>query len=293
MDNAISSTVMTITPELAKEWLQNNKHPKQRSIRPNRVAEFARAMRDGKWVLNGESLIFSKEGCILTGQHRLLACVMANTAFQTVVTFGVENKDDSTFISIGNNISKSGADIAKEAGYTANLDQLMSSAGLLYSYENGNVSIGTGGIKNGSNLERLECLKRHPDLVESIKYVNTSVLKKSRTALSLIHYIGSKKHPTETEKFLEQVKLGVDLEEGSPALLLRDRILIEQTAALRKELHIRTGYRFAIAIKAYNMYIKDKKLKNLIFNPSKEEFPILINDDIFGSLKKQQELILT
>src|SRR4051812_40935726 len=90
----ISACVTTITPALAQEWLKLN--TKNRVLRPHRVSTFARDMKMGRWMLNGEAITFSDLGRLLNGQHRLHACVEANRSFETVVMRGVPDKSFPT-----------------------------------------------------------------------------------------------------------------------------------------------------------------------------------------------------
>lgn len=77
----------TITPQMARDMLERNKM--NRTIRDKWVRELASLMQAGEFILNGESLSIDSDGQILDGQHRLTACVRANTAFETVVARGL------------------------------------------------------------------------------------------------------------------------------------------------------------------------------------------------------------
>lgn len=91
---ASMAKVMTITPELAKEWYDNKANPQNRSISQNRVISYAQDMIDGKWQFNGEAIIFYENGMIADGHHRLLACVKAKKPFKTWVIFGISKSVD-------------------------------------------------------------------------------------------------------------------------------------------------------------------------------------------------------
>ena len=80
---------MTVTPLLAKQWMEKDF---QGNRKPNKdvVGYYADAMRRGQWQLNGDTIKFDTEGFLLDGQHRLLACIAANTPFDTFVTYGID-----------------------------------------------------------------------------------------------------------------------------------------------------------------------------------------------------------
>jgi hypothetical protein len=58
-------------------------------VDPIRVSAFAAAMIDGRWRLNGKTIVLDSSGAVLNGRHRLLACVEADCAFETVIVEGV------------------------------------------------------------------------------------------------------------------------------------------------------------------------------------------------------------
>ncbi len=96
MDNIefITSSLQTgvahITPELAKHLLATTNHD-NRPLKPAHVKMPVTAIND-EWMLNGETIAFSKSGRLLDGQHRLTACVNTGKAFQTVIIKGIEDE---------------------------------------------------------------------------------------------------------------------------------------------------------------------------------------------------------
>lgn len=66
--------VVTVTPELAKQWLKQNAH-NNRNIRDSDVSKFARDMRNGNWKLTHQGIAFNALGDLIDGQHRLWAVI--------------------------------------------------------------------------------------------------------------------------------------------------------------------------------------------------------------------------
>lgn len=85
----MEAKVMTVTPEMAKEWLSNNKT--NRRINPARVNSYARQIKSGKWLKNGEPIGIHEDGSLANGQHRLSAIVKTNIPMEMVVVFGIPN----------------------------------------------------------------------------------------------------------------------------------------------------------------------------------------------------------
>lgn len=85
--------VETITPEMAKRYLEHNSSF-NRGVSPNKVNIYAKDMRDGAWQLNGEGIMFNDRGILINGQHRLSAIVKADVPVKMLVIRGVSNMVD-------------------------------------------------------------------------------------------------------------------------------------------------------------------------------------------------------
>lgn len=82
-------TKMVITPEMAKEMLEHNSV--NRPIRKRVMISLARDMATpGGWKLTGDPVLFDTKGNLIDGQHRLTACVQADTPFETWVGTNAE-----------------------------------------------------------------------------------------------------------------------------------------------------------------------------------------------------------
>jgi len=77
--------IETITPAMARELLKRDS--RNRPIRKKRVAEYAAEMSTGLWQMNGETIKVAINGDVLDGQHRLNACVLSNSSFETVIVY--------------------------------------------------------------------------------------------------------------------------------------------------------------------------------------------------------------
>jgi len=86
--------VTTLTPGVAAELLRRN--PDNRSIRPVKLRHFVSDMKRGRWSLNGETIIISKDGLVNDGQHRCLALVEANTTIPVTIFFGADRETRKT-----------------------------------------------------------------------------------------------------------------------------------------------------------------------------------------------------
>lgn len=78
-----------VTPEMAAEWLhanRGNRRPRGRAI--DRITQ---DIKRGRWIYNGQSIVFSKTWRLLDGQHRLMAIAAAGVAVEAAVETGVDD----------------------------------------------------------------------------------------------------------------------------------------------------------------------------------------------------------
>ena len=78
-----------ITPDIARYLLANH-NGKNRHISEAAVAKYARDMKANRWRDTGERITFDSNGNLVSGQHRLLACIEANTNFTVDIKFGLD-----------------------------------------------------------------------------------------------------------------------------------------------------------------------------------------------------------
>lgn len=112
---AISCKTKTITPERAKELLDRTADAgvNNRKASSKTVSRYADEIKNGKWKLNSESIKLDENGYVLDGQHRLLACIQANTPFQTIVMKGVPR---DTFDTIDCGRARTGTQVLRMSG---------------------------------------------------------------------------------------------------------------------------------------------------------------------------------
>ena len=113
------SGFVTITVEMAKQWLEKNDH--NRKVTIARVNRYAEDIKNNMWLANGESIIISESGKLLDGQHRLLAVVEAGLEIEALVVTGIPDVQDGvdTFGTI-NSENRSNADVLTIEGIKDN-----------------------------------------------------------------------------------------------------------------------------------------------------------------------------
>jgi len=81
-----------VTPELAKLLLEYNVN-NYRVFNKNVLEKYAKDMKNGLWQKNGEPIVFSKEGILNNGQHRLKSIIKSGVAVIIYLIFDADKSD--------------------------------------------------------------------------------------------------------------------------------------------------------------------------------------------------------
>jgi hypothetical protein len=247
--------VMTITPEIALEWTGLNTH--NRPVRYARVAQFARDMAAGKWVLNGESVKIATDGTIIDGQHRLYACIKAETPFETVVIRGLPLAVQDT---VDTGAARKMSDQLSLRG-EVNASLLASVARLALKWLHG--VRGTGASdQEPTRAEMMAFIEIDPRLREAAAWANGARQRFKSVNGSVYGMAWLLFHGTDhlaAEVFLEKVLSGEDMKAGHPALAFRNRIWKARENGERLTQHVQLAY-FIIA---WNAFKEDRQLQFL------------------------------
>jgi len=107
----MKAEIKLITPEVAEKMLKFNTH--NRNVKKS-VSVYADLMKKGHWGENGESIVFSSDGILRDGQHRLLATIKAGHSWRAVVVTGV---DADVYDTYDEGVNRSLADVLCFEGF--------------------------------------------------------------------------------------------------------------------------------------------------------------------------------
>ena len=252
----LSIQTIAMTPYLASTLMQANT-----ANRPKRAAyasSLARIMRRGEWKTNGDTIRVSRSGVVLDGQHRLQAIIESGLTVTVILVTGL---DDDVFSTIDRGLGRKTSDslaINKEKNYTV----LAAIARVLHMYEQTGNPYSKNSFYNPTTDQLIDLINARPGLRQSANFAKSSVwLKKHLTATTagFCHFIFSRHDPEATHTFFDVLSTGVGLNQGSPILLLRNRLLDVQTDKGK----ITSEYRAALTFKAFKNYKNGSLVKNL------------------------------
>lgn len=251
--------VETVTPQMASTYLGTI--DKQRKMRRSKVEQYAREMMSGRWHLNGEPLIFSRDGRLKDGQHRLHAVVMAKTEIPFLVVRGI---DPAAMATIDTGSSRSYGDVVTLRDGPSVGATMAAIARWWWLYEN------TAFVTSKTALSHQELdalVEAHPNIENAALRAQRSKFKRHAPA-SVIGFVSSylseKDDADMAELFLTDLEKGANLDEDDPIFVLRRRLLEMDRRDSREIL--------ALIIKAYNDWIDGVKIQVLVWRTG-EQFP--------------------
>ena len=269
--------VTEVTPEKAAEWLERG--GKNRKFRRSHAERLAYEMASGKWVLNGDTIKFSSDGKLIDGQHRLSGVVISGVTVQMAVAMGVN--DDRAFETIDVTILKRGAhQIAQMEGIeSANTKVAIARRMLAWDATVNKKEFRLSGecFDKVHTFEVLDYLRaNHDELTSIYEGIKTSVVYKkcgAPAALVAALIVCNREDEVATMLFIEGLKTGANLEEGSPIQFLRERLMFPPERRRGSDWNTEV---MALTIKAWNCFVKNKPMKNLRWRqkgPAAEKFP--------------------
>jgi len=95
----ITVELLDITPDLAKQLLELNKH--NRALAPNKVDQIAGDIRTGRFKFNGMPIIIDERPEVVDGQHRLHGIAKAGITVPMLVVSGVATDVTDTIDTLG------------------------------------------------------------------------------------------------------------------------------------------------------------------------------------------------
>lgn len=249
--------IETLTPEICAKLLEKSEDFNFRKMKQYLVDTYAALIKAGKWDLTGEPIIIDDRGHVIDGQHRLAGCVKAGVPFTTWVIRGVV---ESQYLNSG--IPRKLKDLLEHHGYV-NTTTLASIARLSIAYENGGRTVSVSTRGGGDRVDILEYIEGDPFIQHSAAAVADSDKIIPKSIAGFVHHQASKRgHQMQADYFFHALAGGEGLSNGSPILLLRNRLVLE-----RKMTGTAVRFMFMfLAIRAWNLYITGQSISKLQFH---------------------------
>lgn len=171
----VTTRLMSITPELASEWLQKN-YIGQRKISQRVVNAYAHDIKNGNWDIDSpDPIMFSTDDTLINGQHRLHAIIRAG--IPCVMLVGTGYRKD-TYAYLDNGYGRRVSDYLPKNAHNA-----ASVLSVIYALENGDCPIKTSlkgtthaaSEKHGCKATRVELIDYYNEhMAEIDEYVRAA-----------------------------------------------------------------------------------------------------------------------
>lgn len=275
----LETTVETVTPELAEEFLRHN--GTNRSLRPRLVERYAADMRAGNWYSGGSTIDFDTEGRLLNGQHRLHACLLAGVPFQTVVVRGVDSEAQRV-MDVGAKRT-----FADQLGFLGFTQTTLTAAAVALQWrwvQHCHTPLKFSQNSYPTHSQAMDVVERNPSIRESVA-VGQSVgraLTGSQSAYAVFYHQAALVDGPAADQFVEKLREGAMLAKGDAVLALRNWVMNRRGDA-RGVPNNNVQY-LALCVKAWNAWVLGQERTILRWNPYgplKEEFPTMV--DLVGA----------
>lgn len=254
---------ITLTPELARQMLENNKN--NRPLKAGNVAKAERALRAGQWKFNGDAIRVDANGNMLDGQHRCHAIVNTGIAAETVLISGL---DPEVFDTIDCGSPRSKADTLATKGEKF-AKEIAAALMLIHSYHQTGDFLKRRETELG-NSDMIALIARYPEVRQAPDYKLGRITQPS--IARAMYFLFRRSHPIKAEQFFNELLTGVGLAADSPVYQLRQRLITNMGAKGK----LSTRYVCALFIKAWNYYVIGRSCQFLRFREegaSPEAFP--------------------
>lgn len=271
-----------VTSEMARRWLRSNIEGNRR-VNSNRVNQYARDMKSGKWKENGETLKFADTGELIDGQHRLTASVESGIGFWSLVSYGIKKE---AFITIDRNQPRSIGQQLHLAYGATDYNNLQAALTWLSVFVDGIVAA-TRARPTASELQEL--FNENPGMQDSVRaaaVTHGSLRTPSRSALAFCHYCFTRQDATLAESFFEALSTGASLRTIDPVFRLRERIITSSAAANKR---LSTFEFIALVFKAWQAEKEGRTIEGTLRWQVGESFP---NIGPIGTKKRRVEGVI-
>jgi hypothetical protein len=248
----MKTILITITPSLAREYLERN--PRNRKVSKALIGKLVQEIKNGKWKVNGDCIRFDEEDNLLDGQHRLIAIVKSGVPVQSFATWGLSSDVFNT-IDVGKR--RSGADTLTCRG-EKNAVALASMLILIEKYKSGKPQV----TYRPDNIEMEELYEKYPGAASFISFDKRVKAIAPESVINACSYLFSEKDSELATWFFDSLASGIGLNIGEPVYTLRERLISEKNKRLKKD----QSYYMAFFIIAWNYLRMGKKLTKLQMN---------------------------
>lgn len=216
---SVTSEIVRMDAAMAERYLALNNH--NSPLNERIVIQYAADMEEGRWQFNGEAVKISADGVLLDGQHRLKALSLTKGVFIEILVIRGLPATSQTTMDQGR--KRSAADQLTLAGIAATTN-VAAAVRVLLTWERG--LLFSDRKMAISTTEIVEWGQGNPVMLDHIRRASAYVRVKARSGVTAAVYarIADIHGVDVADSFFQGLLHGLNLDEGSPILPLRNRL---------------------------------------------------------------------
>lgn len=244
---------MTVTADMASDWLTSRNHPKNRPISAPVAGKYQRDMAHKLWHRSPAPIVFTKDGYLIDGQHRLKAQANAGITLAWKIEPGW---DFEVYRILDSGFKRSAAHMLQnttQPGAVANAARYMAAL-------SDNDRWGIPRYGRVTTAEILQVAATWPELTwyeKEVKNIYRATRLPLGVHMAVLAQAARTVHIGKIKGWLDGLYNGSNLEIGDPRLTLRNRYATgyrPMTHVPIRDLH------YGQVVKAWNAFAEDRQL---------------------------------
>lgn len=257
--NSITSKIQEITPAMAGEIMLHSRNQSKIDVR--QVAIYADDMRNGKWKFNGEPIIISSSGMLLSGRLRLAACVQSKKSFNSLIINNIPDDRYETIDALRRRQMSDVLSIRKELHGRA----LSAALNVLWRYAHEDC---LNQARKISIQAALDILEKNPEVRTSIALTKELAPAFPHGMTAAMHYLFGCADPQKAGLFFSKLAKEEIGEPNSISLLRKQFENLASSGGRRMQPML-----IGLMIKAWEAFRSGKPMQQLRFAPGTDSFP--------------------
>lgn len=242
-----------VTPEMATELLERN--TSNRTLRQHHVDRIAKAIKEGRWQFNGDTIKIRPDGVIADGQHRLWAIVEAGIAVESLIVYGIGPEAFATMDTI--RAPRLGKDLLGMNGVARYQSVVSTALTWLLRWQSGRV-MEYRDPKNRIEVSHIEAaFASHPNMPTAVERVHRMRELGNLGVLAFLYYLLSNRNAELADRMITTLEEPATAGRTDPFFKLREYLLGDGRKGREPLLTI------ALAIKAANAAHRGERIERL------------------------------
>jgi len=260
-------SIERIDKKKADELLKNN-GINRRIIRSS-VDFIKTEIESGKFTINGSSIVISKDGVLIDGQHRLTAISELDTEMNMIV---VRNVKESVFSTIDSGKSRTAADVLSSKKIPNSSSAASAIKRIIEEFASKRKTSKNGSIKL-SNTEILEfynknCIEIDETILKCLRLYQTQIKIVTVSVATAMIFLLGRENKTKAIQFIRELFTGELESNSNAALTLRKRLINNKIEG--KKLNDATLR--ALFIIAFRAYKNDRDISKIQINGNSSQY---------------------